>query len=120
MAVLKEFALPPLQVTPTATVSVPLPIWDQNKGNIVAAEAALVRAAEEPHRVETNLVNNFAAAYTSYKNNVDALEYYRKFILPDQVRAIAASSTAAGSTPALPSATWCRPSKPLQATSPRT
>ena len=76
-----------MQVTPTATVSVPLPIWDQNKGNIVAAEAALVRASEEPHRVEVNLTNNFAAAYTLYKNNVDALEYYRKFILPDQVRA---------------------------------
>jgi outer membrane protein, heavy metal efflux system len=87
VGVLKEFALAPFQMTPTATVSVPLPVWDQNKGNIVAAEAALVRASEEPHRVEVNLANNFAAAYTLYKNNVDALEYYRKFILPDQVRA---------------------------------
>jgi cobalt-zinc-cadmium efflux system outer membrane protein len=87
VAVLKEFALPPMQVVPTAQVSVPLPLWDKNKGNIVAAEAARVRASEEPHRVEVTLTNNLATAYTGYKNNVDALEYYRKFILPDQVRA---------------------------------
>lgn len=87
VAVLKEYVLPPKQVVPTAQVSFPLPVWDQNKGNILAAEAALVRASEEPHRVAVTLTNNFAAAYTNYKNNLDALEYYRKFILPDQVRA---------------------------------
>jgi cobalt-zinc-cadmium efflux system outer membrane protein len=86
VAVNKEFALPPMQVVPTAQVSVPLPVWDLNKGNIVAAEAALVRAREEPHRAEVNLTNNLATAYASYKNNLDALEYYRKVILPDQVR----------------------------------
>jgi cobalt-zinc-cadmium efflux system outer membrane protein len=86
VAVNKEFALPPMQVVPTAQVSVPLPVWDLNKGNIIAAEAALVRAGEEPHRVEVSLANSLATAYASYKNNLDALEYYRKVILPDQVR----------------------------------
>jgi hypothetical protein len=33
------------------------------------------------------LTNTLAAAYTNYKNNLDALEYYRRYILPDQVRA---------------------------------
>jgi cobalt-zinc-cadmium efflux system outer membrane protein len=86
VGVLKEFALAPFQVTPSMSVSVPLPVWDQNRGNIIAAEAALVRASDEPHRVEVALTNNLTAAYTNYKNNVDALEYYRKYILPDQVR----------------------------------
>jgi cobalt-zinc-cadmium efflux system outer membrane protein len=86
-AVLKEFVLPPMQVIPTASITVPLPIWDKNKGNIVAAEAALVRASEEPHRAEVALTNSLATAYAAYKNNVDGLEYYRRFILPDQVRA---------------------------------
>ena len=63
----------------------PIPIWDQNKGAIIAAEAALVRAGEEPHRVETALTTNLATAYAGYKNNIDALEYYRKYILPDLV-----------------------------------
>jgi cobalt-zinc-cadmium efflux system outer membrane protein len=81
----KEFALPPMQWVPSAQVTVPLPIWDQNRGAIIASEAALVRATEEPHRVEVTLTSNLAAAYANYKNNLDALEYYRRFILPDQV-----------------------------------
>jgi outer membrane protein, heavy metal efflux system len=86
VGVLKEFALAPQQVTPTITITMPIPIWDQNKGNILSAESALVRATEEPHRVELNLTNNLANAYNNYKNNLDGLEYYRKYILPDQVR----------------------------------
>jgi cobalt-zinc-cadmium efflux system outer membrane protein len=85
--VLKEFAVTPNAITPTVTVSVPVPLWDKNKGNIIAAQAALVRAEEESHRVEVSLTNGLAAAYLNYKNNLDALEYYRRHILPDQVRA---------------------------------
>ena len=85
-AVLKEFALPPKQMVWTASVGVPLPIWDKNKGNIIAAQAALLRASEEPHRVELALNTNLATAYANYKNNLDALEYYRRNILPNQVR----------------------------------
>ena len=88
VAVLKEFALPPQQTTPTAQVGLPLPIWDQNRGAIIAAESALARAGEEPHRVELALTNNLATAYAGYKNNLDALEYYRKYILPDLVRTV--------------------------------
>jgi cobalt-zinc-cadmium efflux system outer membrane protein len=82
----KELSLPPKQWTQIVTVSVPFPIWDRNKGNIMAAEAALVRATEEPHRVAEALTNSLAIAYAGYKNNLDALEYYRRFILPDSVR----------------------------------
>jgi cobalt-zinc-cadmium efflux system outer membrane protein len=82
----KEFALPPFQWCPSAQATFPLPIWDQNKGAITATEAALVRATEEPHRVEVTLTSSLATAYAAYKNNLDALESYRRFILPDQVR----------------------------------
>jgi cobalt-zinc-cadmium efflux system outer membrane protein len=82
----KEFALPPFQWVPSAQVSVALPIWDQNQGNVIANEAALMRAEEEPHRVEMNMTNTLATAYQNYKSNLDALEYYRRYILPDQVR----------------------------------
>ena len=34
-----------------------------------------------------NLSNLLATAYTGYKTNLDALEFYRHHILPDQVRA---------------------------------
>jgi cobalt-zinc-cadmium efflux system outer membrane protein len=87
VAVLRDFSLAPKQVTPTLTLGVPIPVWDHNKGAIMAAESALIRAEEEPHRVQQNLTNTLAAAYANYKNNLDALDYYRRYILPDQVRA---------------------------------
>ncbi len=88
VGILKDFVVAPQQVTPTVQVGMPIPIWDQNKGAVIAAESALVRAGEEPHRVETVLTTNLATAYVGYKNNIDALEYYRKYILPDLVRTV--------------------------------
>lgn len=86
MTVQKEFALEPFQWVPTAQVTVPIPIFDTNRGNRIAAEAGLMRAGEEPHRVEMNLTNSLASAYQTYRSNLEALEYYRRYILPDQVR----------------------------------
>jgi cobalt-zinc-cadmium efflux system outer membrane protein len=85
--VFRDYSLAPHQVCPTLSLGVPLPVWDRNRGAIIAAESALVRAEEEPHRVELSLTNTLATAYTNYKTNLDALEYYRRYILPDQVRA---------------------------------
>jgi outer membrane protein, heavy metal efflux system len=87
LAVTKDYNAPPYATIPTLSLGVPLPVWDRSQGAIIAAEAALVRAGEEPHRVEMNLTSSLAVAYTNYKNNLDALEYYRRYILPDQVRA---------------------------------
>jgi cobalt-zinc-cadmium efflux system outer membrane protein len=83
----KESTLPPFTIFYSTSVGFPLPIWDQNKGNIMSAQAALARALEESHRVEMALTNTLSANYLNYKNNLDALEYYRRYILPDQVRA---------------------------------
>jgi cobalt-zinc-cadmium efflux system outer membrane protein len=82
----KDFVLGPFGTYQTLALGFPLPIWDQNKGNIIAAQAALVRAGEESHRVEVTLTNNLANAYGNYRNNLYALEYYRRDILPDLVR----------------------------------
>jgi cobalt-zinc-cadmium efflux system outer membrane protein len=82
----KDFALAPFGTYQTLALGLPLPIWNQNKGNIIAAQAALVRAAEESHRVEVTLTNNLAAAYGNYRNNLYSMEYYRRYILPDLVR----------------------------------
>jgi cobalt-zinc-cadmium efflux system outer membrane protein len=87
VALLQEYAQAPRQFVHTVTLGLPFPIWDRNQGNIMAAEAALLRASEEPHRVEESLTTSLTTAYIGYKNNLEALEYYRKFILPDQVRA---------------------------------
>jgi cobalt-zinc-cadmium efflux system outer membrane protein len=83
----KESTLAPYQMFYQTTVGFPLPIWDQNKGNIISSQAALVRASEESHRVAVTIASGLATAYTAYKTNLDAMEYYRRFVLPDYVRA---------------------------------
>jgi cobalt-zinc-cadmium efflux system outer membrane protein len=82
----KENTIFPLQNFHMMTISIPFPVWDQNKGNIRAAAAAMVRASEGTHVAELNLTTNLASAYGLYKSNLAALEYYRRNILPDQVR----------------------------------
>jgi cobalt-zinc-cadmium efflux system outer membrane protein len=64
----------------------PLTVWDRNKGNIVAAQAGLVAASEEVHRVEVTLTNDLAAAYDAYRDNLYAVDYYRRYVLPDLAR----------------------------------
>ena len=83
----RDRALLPYGTYATFGATVPLPIWDQNKGNILQAEAALARALEEPHRVEMVLTNNLGNNFTNYVNNLKGVEFYRSHILPDQVRA---------------------------------
>jgi cobalt-zinc-cadmium efflux system outer membrane protein len=83
----KESTLAPYQIFYQTTVGVPVPIWDQNRGNVISAQAALVRASEESHRVDAAIRNNLAAAYANYQTNLANLEYYRRNILPDMVRA---------------------------------
>lgn len=86
MAFLNEYALAPKQFFNTVTIGFPFPIWDKNKGAIIAAESSMVRATEEPHRVEVTLTSALATAYQSYKANLQGLDYFRHYILPDQVR----------------------------------
>jgi cobalt-zinc-cadmium efflux system outer membrane protein len=82
----KEHQIFPLQNYYQIGVSIPFPLWDRNQGNIRAASAALVRAGEGPHAAEVSLTSRLAAAYATYRSNLAAMEYYRRNILPDQVR----------------------------------
>jgi cobalt-zinc-cadmium efflux system outer membrane protein len=81
----KEVTIAPFVYYNTFMVGMPLPIFDQNRGNIKAAQAQLIRAVEESHRVENALTGALATNYANYKNNLYALEYYRRYILPNQV-----------------------------------
>ena len=82
----KEHMIQPFQNYFTIQLTVPLAIWDRNQGGIIAADAALIRAQEGPHAAEVTLTTNLATAYATYKNNLFAMDYYRRNILPDQVR----------------------------------
>jgi cobalt-zinc-cadmium efflux system outer membrane protein len=84
--VYKESTITPFLWFYNLSVGIPIPIWDQNRGNILAAQGSLGSAQEEPHRVEMALTNTLAGNFTNYMTNLQALEDYRKFILPDMVR----------------------------------
>jgi outer membrane protein, heavy metal efflux system len=82
----KEHMIQPFQNYFVLQLGIPFPLWDRNQGNIIAADAALIRAVEGPHAAEVALTTNLATAYANYKNNLFAMDYYRRNILPDQVR----------------------------------
>ena len=78
--------LPPRGIYHTLQVGGPLPLWDRNKGNIIAAQAALERALAQPSSAEVTLTGNLSTAFTAYQSNLAALIYYRRHVLPDLVR----------------------------------
>ena len=77
----------PSRLLTSVQVTVPVPLFDRNQGAIRQAQAALVRASEEPHRVRADLSARFSEAYRRYDENRVLLEMYRKGILPKQVQA---------------------------------
>lgn len=86
MAMGKDYTVAPFGTYKTLALSMPIPVFNLNKGGIISAEAALIRASEESHRAEVNLTYSLGQAYTNYRNNLIALEDYRCQILPDMVR----------------------------------
>ncbi len=88
VAVQNDPTVPPLDTTDLNLIlSAPIPLWDHNQGNIMAADGSLAKALEGPHLARANLVNQVADAYERYQDNMVLVDYYRKQILPDQMQA---------------------------------
>ncbi len=68
-------------------IGLPMPIFDQNKGNIITARAALMRATLEIPRVENDLRSRLADAFKRFETNRIRVTLLRERILPDAVRA---------------------------------
>ncbi|HKI32207.1 MAG TPA: TolC family protein [Gemmataceae bacterium] len=82
----KDYTGDPRLVMTSVQIGGPIPIWDHNRGNIIQAEAHLVRATEEEHRVRADLARQVADAFERYNLNRELLAPYRSTVLPDQVR----------------------------------
>jgi len=67
----------------TFQVSVPLPVFDRNQGNIAAARASLGQANQQVAQVGNELVAQLAAAFGGYGAAKERIERYRATILPD-------------------------------------
>jgi outer membrane protein, heavy metal efflux system len=77
----------PNRITGNFQMGVVLPIWDLNRGNIIAAKAGLMNAIEQPHQVRDDLTGRVADAFRRQNENFDLLDLYQRDILPKQVQA---------------------------------
>lgn len=67
----------------TLQVSIPVPVWNRNQGNIQSAHAEVGRAIQEVDRVKNDLINKLAAAFGDYTAAKERAERYRNSIMPD-------------------------------------
>jgi cobalt-zinc-cadmium efflux system outer membrane protein len=63
----KDYSTPPNQVANSTVFSLPVPIWDQNKGGIRQAEGMLEQAAVGPDQARNSLTVTLADAYNRYE-----------------------------------------------------
>lgn len=69
-------------------VGVPLPLWDRNQGNIVAARARSVAAVAAVEQARLRTVERLTLAYQRYENARRQLDLYRTKVLPDAAAAL--------------------------------
>ncbi len=81
----KDYTGPPNAIAPSFAVSIPVPIWNRNQGGIAAAQANVVRMAEEPLRMRNDLYYRLTDAYGRYRSFHKNLAIFRDQILPDLV-----------------------------------
>jgi cobalt-zinc-cadmium efflux system outer membrane protein len=87
ITVQKDFTTPGLpHASYNTQLGMPLPVFDQNKGNILQAKGALVRATEEVPRVQNDLRTRLADAFERFETNRFQVGQSRDQILPDAVR----------------------------------
>ena len=64
------------------TVTMPIPLWNRNQGNIRAAQAEYGEAVAEVGRVESELTERLAMAHREYASAKQKAERYRTAIMP--------------------------------------
>ena len=63
-------------------VSVPIPVWNKNQGNLLASKAQVGEAVSQVGRVQNDLVNRLATAFATYAAARKRAERYKTAILP--------------------------------------
>jgi outer membrane protein, heavy metal efflux system len=69
-------------------VGLPLPVWDRNQGNILAARARLAAATAGIEQARLRAVERLTGAYQRYENARRQLDLYRTKVLPDAAAAL--------------------------------
>jgi cobalt-zinc-cadmium efflux system outer membrane protein len=81
----KDYTTPPFQIVCSLAATVPEPIWDQNKGNILQAQGNLAQAVAQVEQTRQGLVPGLADAFNRYQTNRRIVELSQVQIR-DQVR----------------------------------
>jgi cobalt-zinc-cadmium efflux system outer membrane protein len=76
------YQVAPLHNYGVLEVSVPLPMWNRNQGNIYAAQAAVHRAADTVEQVQNDLAKQMAEAAGRYRQADQLVQRYQHRILP--------------------------------------
>lgn len=79
---LLEFGATPVGLEGTFDVSVEIPFFNRNQGNVAAARANLERAQRETDRVKLSLRMRMARAYKEYQDSLNRVEKYRTGMIP--------------------------------------
>lgn len=72
----------------TATVSVPVPIFNRNQGNIMTARAEIARTTRTTQQVQVRLTERLATAYQQYEASRKTVTLYEKKVLPDATESL--------------------------------
>jgi len=82
----KDYTTPPNQVAHSVNITVPVPLWDRNQGNIHQAEGLLAQALVGPDQARNSLITTLADAYSRYSTARQLVDIAQQQIR-DQVRA---------------------------------
>jgi len=62
----KDYTTPPHYLVYSGRLTLPVPVWDQNKGAILQARNLLIQAAQAPTQSQLQLTNTLADAFNRY------------------------------------------------------
>jgi cobalt-zinc-cadmium efflux system outer membrane protein len=86
LLVQKDYTTPPHLLVYSAVVSLQLPVWDLNKGNIIQAKNQLIQAAQQIDQSKLQLINSLADAFNRYTTSREQVDITMQQIR-DQIRA---------------------------------
>ena len=72
----------------SATVSVPVPVFNRNQGNIMAARAEIARTTNAIRQVQVRLTERLATAYQQYEVARKTVAVFEKKVLPDATESL--------------------------------
>jgi cobalt-zinc-cadmium efflux system outer membrane protein len=81
----KDYTTPPHLMVFSASLTLPTPVWDQNKGNILQAKYLLTQAMQQPQQARLTLTSTLADAFNRYVTARQQVQIARQQI-EDQVR----------------------------------